>query len=136
MKRSLIIITIILSVTALAAQEMHHHHGEEGEISQALQLTPAQQSAWESAHADFMTVAHPLFEKNHSLGQQIETALKTKSADACTIGSLLIDQQGVIEQIRSAHQTLTQKLTSLLTPEQKTKYEAIQSARTFARERE
>jgi Spy/CpxP family protein refolding chaperone len=138
MKRTLVFITVTLSIAALAlaGEQIRERRGGESDLGQYLQLTAAQQTAWESARRDFRDGAKALFERQEQLGQQAEAALKEKSADACAIGSLMIAQQAVNDQIRSARQSMMQKFESVLTPEQKTKYEAFKAARPFERERE
>ena len=124
MKRTLVIlISIFVLATALAAEERVMH--SRVDAAAYLQLTSAQQSTWDSARRDFETAAEPLFTRQREIGTQIETALKSKSSDACGIGSLMIEQQGVLDQIRTAHQTLNQKQQAVLTPEQKAKYDAL-----------
>jgi len=69
-------------------------------LPEYLQLTAAQQTAWEQAHAEFRAIVEPLHAKE-----------------------------------REAHDALDVKLQSVLTPEQRTKYEAFQAAERFLRER-
>ena len=73
--------------------------------------------------------AKPLFEQHRQAMSQVEAALKNKSADACGIGSLLISAQAAADQIKVVRQAITEKQLSVLTPEQRTKYEAYQAAR-------
>jgi Spy/CpxP family protein refolding chaperone len=139
MKRFLIPYTILMSIVALtatASEEPRERSRSEGELAQYLQLTPAQQTAWQNARSEFRAIAQPLFAKRQELGEQAETALKDKTADACTVGSLMVASQAVSDQIRAARETLTQKMQSVLTPDQKTKYEAFAAAERHGRERE
>lgn len=62
-------------------------------LAEYLQLTPAQQTAWQQAHAEFEATVEPLR-----------------------------------AQERAAHEALETKLQSVLTPEQKTKFEAFEAA--------
>ena len=129
MKRIMTLITITLAIGAIAAageRRIERSHMD-GELTEYLQLTPAQQAAWQSVRSDFETANQPLFEKQRGIGQQLETALKSGSTDACGIGSLLISQQGVLDQIKASHEALHQKLESILTPDQKTKFEAFKA---------
>ena len=126
MKRLVTMFSIAVAVvagTAVIAQESMNH--EIAEITEALQLTPAQVSVWQTAHEEFRTATSPLLEKQRSIGRQIEKELKSNSGDACTLGNELIAQQAVNNQIRSAHDALKAKLAATLTPEQKTKFDAI-----------
>jgi hypothetical protein len=69
-------------------------------LAEYLQLTPAQQTAWQQAHAEFLAIVEPL----HA-------------------------------QERAAHDALSAKLQSVLTPEQRTKFEAFEAAQKVMRER-
>jgi len=60
--------------------------------------------------------------------EQVEAALKSKS-DACGIGSNMLAAQAVRDQIHAARETMTQKQVAVLTPEQKTKFDAFVAAR-------
>ena len=123
MKRLLTILSIVVAATVVIAQEPNH---EMSEITEALQLTPSQVSVWQAAHDEFRTSTAPLFEKQRTIGRQLEKDLKS-SVDACTLGNELVAQQAVSDQIRAAHDALKAKLAATLTPEQKTKFDAIAS---------
>src|SRR5439155_850499 len=100
-----------------------------GELGHYLQLNATQRSAWDGAKAEFESSTEALFQKRHALMEQVEAALKSKSSDACSIGSNMVAAQAVGDQIRAAREALTQKQLSVLTPEQKTKYDAFVAAR-------
>jgi Spy/CpxP family protein refolding chaperone len=134
MKRLLIIITIICSVGALAAQEPRRERTD-GKLAQALQLTAAQQSAWENARQDFRVAVQPLLQQREQLARQVETAIADKSSDACTIGNLVINEFGLNAQIRSVRQTMIEKFSAVLTPDQKSKFDALESGEGATRER-
>jgi len=131
MKRILVITTITLIVaTSILAGEgpMREREGGE-ELGRYLQLSATQRGVWDSAKAEFESSTEALFQKRHALMEQVETALKSKSSDACGIGSNMVAAQAIGDQIRAAREALTQKQLSVLTPEQKTKYDAFVAAR-------
>jgi hypothetical protein len=70
-------------------------------LPEYLQLTPAQQTAWEQAHTEFRAIVEPLHARE-----------------------------------REAHDALDAKLQSVLTPDQRAKFEAFQAAEKFLRERQ
>ena len=133
MKRTLFtlsLVALVVAATAVVAQEkmrMEMGGGEMAAIVDALQLTPSQQAVFDSAHADFKAAAQPLLDKQRALGRQIETDLKSKSADACAIGGEMIAQHAITDQVLALHEQLKAKVSAVLTPEQKTKLEAISS---------
>ena len=129
MKRMFILIAVVLVVAAsVVAGERKSE--ERGELSGYLQLSAAQRVAWDSAKAEFEANAQPLMQKRHALMEQVEASLKSNSNDACGIGGNMVAAQAVGDQIRAAKETLIQKQVSVLTPEQKTKYDAFVAARS------
>ena len=131
MKRILVFvaITLVVAASAIAAEGPHHGEGDGAELGHYLQLTADQRAAWDSAHAEFQSTFGPLRQKHRELGSQIEASLKSSSVDACAVGNQMIAAQAVNNQLRAAKDTLTQKQLSVLTPEQKTKYDAFVAAR-------
>ena len=128
MKRLLTILSIVVAVAAGTAVIAEDHMNREGaEIIEALQLTPSQQTVWQSAHDEFRNATAPLIEKQRSIGRQIEKDLKSNTADACALGNQMLAQQAVNDQIRAAHDALKAKVAAVLTPEQKSKFDAIAS---------
>ena len=128
MKKILILASVFLMATSLLVAAEGPSSEEHQRIIQYLQLTPAQQSAWQNAHDAFNTATQPLFERLRQIGRDNETALKSASPDACAIGNGMIAQQQVAQQIKAQKTALTQKLEATLTPEQKTRFEAYQAA--------
>lgn len=94
-----------------------------------LQLTTDQKSAWDAAHKDFGGSVQPLFDKQRAAHQQLDTALQSKSTDPCSLGTQLLAIHAIGDQIKAAHDALDQKLDSILTADQKARYEAFQAAR-------
>src|SRR5204863_9124099 len=93
-----------------------------------LQRTAEQRAAWDSARAEFRATAAPLLQKEDALMQQVEASLQSKS-DACSVGNTMLAAQAVRDQIHAAREAQTQKQLSILTPEQKTKFDAFVAAR-------
>jgi hypothetical protein len=131
MKRILVLITITLVtvVSALAAEGPRPRGEERGaELGRYLGLTTEQRSVWDAAHTEFVTAVEPLAQKERGIMEQVEAALKSK-ADACGIGNNMLAAQAVRDQIHAAHETMTQKQVAVLTPEQKTRFDAFLAAR-------
>ena len=131
-------VTIIATVFLMAAAVLYAGEGptnEHRQLAEYLQLSAAQQAAFENAHADFHTATAPLFERWAQLGHDTEAALKNKSADACAIGNMMIASQAISDQIKAQKTALEQRLVAALTPDQKTKYEAFKAAQPQMMER-
>ena len=122
-------VTIGLVLAMTAAVLMAGERRGSGEIAEYLQLTPAQQTTWQSARSDFEASVEPLARKAREIGERMESSLKNHTGDACSLGNDLLAKQAVHDQIRAAKQTLEQKQQSVLTPEQKTKLDAFRAAR-------
>ena len=133
MKRVLIFASVFLMAASLYAVEGPTN--EHQRMIDYLQLTPAQQSAWQNAHDAFDAATKPLFERIGQIGRETETALKSASPDACAIGNSMIAQTQVAQQIKAQKTALMQKLESVLTPDQKTKFDAYQAAQPQMMER-
>jgi hypothetical protein len=135
MKKVAIITTVFLMAAGIlyAGEGPGNEHHQQ--LAEYLQLSAAQQAAFENAHADFHTATAPLFERWAQLGHDTEAALKNKSADACAIGNMMIASQAISDQIKAQKTALEQKLEAMLTPDQKTKYEAFKAARPQMMER-
>src|SRR5262245_25349135 len=131
--------TIIATLILLSAATVAFSNGDrpdarrQRELGQVLQLTPSQQAAWERAHNEFRATTHALIEKRTALGRQAEAALKEKSPDACAVGRMTVSLQGFNDQIRSEENTLQQRLQSMLSSEQRIKYEAFRAGQQFER---
>ena len=134
MKRVAILATVLFTTVGLLYAGEHGIE-EHRQLVEYLQLTAAQQATMQTAHADFNAATAPLFERWHQLGKDAETALKNKSADACAIGNMMIAQQAVSDQIKAQKTVLEQKFETVLTPDQKLKYEAFKAAQPRMLER-
>ena len=101
-----------------------------------LNLTAEQKTAWDAARAAFETASQPLFEKQREAQEQLGTLLEGKSTDACAIGTQMIAIRTIGDQIKAAHDALDAKFETLLTADQKSKYEAFEAAVQFLRDHE
>jgi Spy/CpxP family protein refolding chaperone len=98
MKKLAFLLLLALPLLAQRGPGPEPGPGAPPRLPEYLQLTAAQQTAWQQAHADFRATVEPLRAKE-----------------------------------REAHDTLEAKLVAVLTPEQKTKYDAFEAAAAFLR---
>jgi Spy/CpxP family protein refolding chaperone len=129
MKRILVLTAIVLIVAATAIAGEGPGREERGELGHYLGLTAAQSAAWDAAREEFGSAVEPPARKHREIMSGVEATLKSGSGDACTIGNQMIAAQAVASQIRAAREAFTQKQLAVLTPEQKTKFEAFNAAR-------
>jgi len=98
-------------------------------IAAALQLTDEQKAAWTAAHQNFRATAEPLFAQARALHDEIESLIDQGNPDPAVVGQKTIALHAVHQQIKSAHDALDAAVNAMLTPEQKTKLEALKAMR-------
>ncbi len=98
-----------------------------------LQLTPDQVAAWKQIRTDTAATLKPLATATHDEQQELKAALQTPSPDPATVGRLAMTLHATREKIRATREESKAKLTAVLTPEQKVKFEAFQAAVQFGR---
>jgi Spy/CpxP family protein refolding chaperone len=132
MKRILVLTTIVLLAAASVIAGEGPARFEErggGELAHYLGLTAEQSATWDAARAEFNSTIEPLARRHREIMSGVEATLKSGSADPCAVGNQMIAAQSIAGQIHAAKETLTQKQLSVLTPDQKSKYDAFVAAR-------
>ena len=94
-------------------------------IASILNLTAEQKTAWDAATKEFRNANRALFEKQRDAQERLHDALDSNAPDACAIGNATISLHAIEEQIHTAHEALDQKLESLLTAEQRERFESL-----------
>jgi Spy/CpxP family protein refolding chaperone len=141
MKRIALTLTLILTfATAAFAQQGPPPGGPPrpagDPLATYLNLTADQKAVWEAAHATFDATVQPVFEKQRAAQEAIGAALESKSTDACSIGAQMLAIRAIGDQIKAAHDTFEAKRESVLTADQKSKFEAFEAAAQFLRDHE
>ncbi|HVT57295.1 MAG TPA: Spy/CpxP family protein refolding chaperone [Thermoanaerobaculia bacterium] len=110
----------------------HHDHGMmmRGAMK-ALNLTDEQKASAKQLFQEMKAKSAPLSEAQRALHQQFAAALKADSPDAAAVGQLAIQMHQNRLKMKPLHDELQQKLQALLTPEQQTKFQALQQSRQF-----
>lgn len=135
MKRIVLAVAVLLvaglGFTIAVAQPMPRHGEMKAHIDAAasyLNLTAAQRASWDAALADIESQNGAVMTKNIAIQRQLHEALEAASPDACAIGNLAIQSHAAMGQMKTAHEALITKLSSYLTPDQKTKFDAYVAA--------
>jgi len=100
-------------------------------LAQYLSLADAQKASWEAAHKEFDAAVRPLLEQQEAAQEKVHDLLSSGSTDACAIGTAMLAVRAGGDQIKALHDALDAKLESVLTAEQKAKYEAFRAAAAF-----
>lgn len=129
----------LLLVAAIATAQpipnAQHPGGGRAALVHYLQLTPDQIAAWQQIHKDTAAAVKPLATQAHDLRTQLEAAVKATTPDPAAVGKLTLALRSVREQVRATRSDSKDKLLAVLTPEQKTKFEAFEAARAALRHR-
>jgi Spy/CpxP family protein refolding chaperone len=129
----------VAGVTALAAQKAAESHDGgrgfrrggfmAGRMARALDLTDDQKASVKALMEEQRKAAEPLWQQHRELRQQIRQQLDSGNPDPATVGRLTIQASGVGKQLREARAQAKERLSALLTAEQKTRLDALQKAR-------
>jgi len=98
-------------------------------LAAVLGLTDEQQAVWATSREDLETMVRPLLKQAWSLQQEIERLLAQASPDSTGVGQRVIALHKLRTQLHDAHQAADEEFATLLTPEQKAKFEAFKVAR-------
>jgi Spy/CpxP family protein refolding chaperone len=142
MKRKLTIFLAVAVLTvsgtyAVAQQHMRMSHpmgGEQGPAAHAqliatfLSLNDSQKVVFNAAMQDLDATQQSLAAKHHDLDKQLHDLLATGTTDAAAVGSLVLQQRAIGEQMKAAHDTFEQKVMTVLNADQKARAEALHAA--------
>ncbi len=97
--------------------------------TRVLNLTADQKTAFQKVldqQKPQMDSLHQQMRDNH---QKLEAALSAENPDPATVGTLAIEGHKLMQQGKALHEQMAQALRALLTPDQQTKFDALQSLR-------
>lgn len=97
-------------------------------MSDYLGLTEEQQATWKSLQEQQKAEMDPLRQEGRELHQRLKAATEAENPDPAAVGAATLALKQHREKAMAAHQAFTEKLTSTLTPEQKTKFEAFKAS--------
>ena len=137
MKKMFVVAVITLSSVALLAQAPPQRkmagpeggpQGRQEKLMEFLQLTPEQKSAWQAVHDGARSSFETIASRQREAHEQMRTELQAASPDPCTVGRLMIQVEAAGTERRALQEATTKKAVTLLTAEQKTKFEAFKAA--------
>ncbi len=127
---------VLLAAVAVGAQPAPPAGGPGGpgrgmlqRMERALNLTSDQQAAFQKALDQQKPQMDALHQQMQDNRQKLEAALSADNPDPAAVGTLAIEQHKLMQQGKALHDQLAQSLRALLTPDQQTKFDALQAMR-------
>ena len=109
--------------------------GRAAVLAEYLQPTPEQITTWKQLRSDTAAAMKPLAQSAQDLRRQLDAATSAPSPDPATIGKLTLALRSARDQMRSERDASKAKFVATLSPEQKTKFDALQAAGSFLKHR-
>ena len=136
MKRIVIALLITIVAVAAFAQEPEHpgmmkHRLAMGmgpgsdELATALNLSTDQKVQWDAIHSQLAASVKPLFGQHQAAEQQLQALVEASNPDPTAVGTQFLAMRAIDKQIQAAHESTHAKLTAILSPDQKAKFDAI-----------
>jgi Spy/CpxP family protein refolding chaperone len=129
MKRIVLALCITAAASLAIAQEPHmmkmRMGPDSGEIAAKLGLTTDQKVQWDSIHQQLQASVEPLLQQLHSAHEQLESLASSSNPDATAVGKAFLAARAIEKQVKAAHESAHAKLTAILTPDQKAKFDSL-----------
>jgi Spy/CpxP family protein refolding chaperone len=130
--------TPVVAVSGEAPADAAQSHRAEQRLGRAadyLGLTADQQATWKSLFEQHKAEIEPLRQERHQLHERLKAAVSAQNPDPTAVGEATLALKKHREKMKAAHAVFETRLTSTLTPEQKTKFEALKAAHHAHRHR-
>jgi len=129
MKRIVLALCITAAASLALAQEPHMKMRmmgpDPGEIAATLGLSADQKTQWDSIHQQLQATVEPLHQQLMAAHQQLESLASASNPDTTAVGKQFLAARAIEQQVKAAHEAAHQKLTALLTADQKAKFDAL-----------
>lgn len=129
MKRIVIALCITAAASFAVAQEPHmmkmRMGPDSGEIAATLGLSAGQKAQWDAIHQQLQSSVEPIFEQLRGAHEQLESLASASNPDATAVGTQFLAVRSLEKQLKAAHESAHQKLTAILTPDQKAKFDSL-----------
>ena len=130
--------TPVVAVGGEALADAGPSRGPERRLGRAadyLGLSADQQANWKSLFEQHKAEIEPLRQERHQLHERLKAAMSAENPDPTAVGEATLALKSHREKMKAAHQAFETRLASTLTPEQKTKFEALKAAHHAHRHR-
>ena len=121
----------VLAVGGEAPADAGQSRGAEkrlGRAAESLGLTADQQATWKSLFEQHKAEIQPLRQERIALHDRLKAAVSAENPDPTAVGEATLALRKHREKMKAVHQAFQTRLTGTLTPEQKTKFEALKAA--------
>ena len=98
-------------------------------IVAVLGLSDEQKATWEAAAQTLRATTAPLHQQARALHEEIEGLLNQGNPDPTAVGQKMIEMHALRQQMKAARETMDSTVASVLTPDQKSKLEALRATR-------
>ena len=102
-------------------------------LARYLRLTPEQVQQQRQLVQELKAEVGPLRAQGKELRADLRAALEESSPEACGVGALVVEIDGIRDQVREALAEFDTAFTAILTPEQRERYEALKEAARLLR---
>jgi len=103
-------------------------------LAEYLGLDAQQEAAVEQLQKQHREQMKPAWEEGRQLRRKLREATEAEKPDAQAVGEATLALKAHHERMKADRTAFEQKITALLTPEQKQKFEALVAARGFERQ--
>lgn len=104
------------------------HEGFEAHLASALDLTEDQKAGAKKLHEEIFAKSEPLMEQHSQQMEAVHALLNSDNPDATEVGTKMIEAHGYMKQIRALHEDGMARFSTLLTAEQKTKFDELKKS--------
>jgi Spy/CpxP family protein refolding chaperone len=130
MKRIVLALCIAAAASLAVAQEPHAMKmrmmgPDPGEIAATLGLSADQKVQWDSIHQQLQASVEPLHHQLMAAHEQLESLASSSNPDATAVGKQFLAARAIEKQVKAAHEAAHAKLTAILTPDQKAKFDSL-----------
>lgn len=98
-------------------------------LAEELGLTEEQQASWKALQEQHRAEMQPLWSQGRELREKLRAAIEAENPDPQTVGAATLAFEQHRKEMEAARQAFREKLSALLTPEQKAKFDALKASR-------
>jgi Spy/CpxP family protein refolding chaperone len=98
-------------------------------LAEELGLTDEQEANWKALAEQNRTEMEPLRQEGRELREKLRAAVEAENPDPQTVGAATLALEQHRKAVGAAHKAFRERLNATLTPEQKTKLEALKAQR-------